>query len=97
MRVIAKSTLSTFWERYEDAEVPLKTWCKIIEKADWKDAHDVKKIYADTSIIGSNRIVLNIKGNKYRIVMYAVFKFRKIFIRFVGTHQQYDRIDVKTI
>jgi mRNA interferase HigB len=97
MRVIAGSTLRAFWERHEDAEVPLKTWYKIIEKADWKDAHDVKKIYEDASIIGSNRIVFNIKGNKYRIVVYAVFKFRKIFIRFVGTHQQYDRIDVKTI
>lgn len=97
MRVIAKSTLKAFWEKHEEAEVPLKTWYKIAEKSDWRDGHEVKRTYADASIIGSNRIVFNIKGNKYRIVVYAVFKVKKIFIRFVGTHQQYDRIDVKTI
>ena len=97
MRVIAKSTLKSFWEKHADAEVPLKTWYKIAEKSDWSDSHDVKKIYSDASIVGNNRIVFNIKGNKYRIVVYMIFKYRKMFIRFVGTHQQYDRIDAKTI
>lgn len=97
MRVIAKSTLKAFWEKHADAEVPLRTWYKIVEKLDWKDAHDVKSTYADASIISSNRVVFNIKGNKYRIVVYVIFKYRKMFIRFVGTHQQYDRIDAKTI
>jgi mRNA interferase HigB len=97
MRVIAKSTLRTFWEKHPDAEVPLKTWYKIVEKADWRDPHDVKEAYSDLSVVGSNRLVFNIKGNKYRLVVYVVFKFRKVFVRFVGTHQQYDRIDVKTI
>lgn len=97
MRVIAKSTLKSFWEKHADSEIPLKTWLKIVEKSDWKDSHDVKLIYADVSVIGSNRLVFNIKGNRYRIVVYVVFKFQKMFIRFVGTHQQYDHIDVKTI
>jgi mRNA interferase HigB len=97
MRVIAKSTLRAFWEKHSDAEVALKTWYKIVEKADWKDSHQVKKVYADVGIIGSNRLVFNIRGNKYRIVVYLIYRFQKIFIRFVGTHQQYDRIDAKTI
>jgi mRNA interferase HigB len=97
MRVIAKSTLKAFWEKHADAEIPLKTWYKIVEKADWKDNQDVKKLFGDVSVIGNNRLVFNIKGNRYRIVVYVVFKFRKIFIRFIGTHQQYDRIDVKII
>jgi mRNA interferase HigB len=97
MRVIAKSTLRAFWEKHSDAEVPLKTWYKIAEKANWKDSNEVKEVYSDVSIIGSNRLVFNIKGNKYRLVVYVIFKFQKMFIRFVGTHQQYDRIDVKTI
>jgi mRNA interferase HigB len=97
MRVIAKSTLRAFWEKHSDAEVPLKTWYKIAEKANWKDSHEVKEVYSDVSIIGSNRLVFNIKGNKYRLVVYVIFKFQKMFIRFVGTHHQYDRIDVKTI
>ncbi len=97
MRVIAKSTLRAFWEKHTDAEVPLKTWYKIVEKANWSDPHEVKEVYSDVSVVGSNRLVFNIKGNKYRLVVYVVFKFRKVFVRFVGTRQQYDRIDVKTI
>ncbi len=97
MRVIAKSTLRAFWGKHADAEVPLKTWYKIAEKANWKDSHEVKEVYSDVSVIGTNRLVFNIKGNKYRLVVYVIFKFRKMFIRFVGTNQQYDRIDVKTI
>ena len=97
MRVIARSMLRAFWEKHADAEVPLKTWYKIVENADWNDAHDVKKIYSDASIIGNNRVVFNIKGNRYRIVVYVIFKFKKVFIRFIGTHHQYDRIDAKNI
>lgn len=97
MRIIAKSTLRLFWEKHEDAEVPLKVWYKIVEKTNWTISHEVKKDFATVSIVGDNRLVFNIKGNNYRIVVYTVFKFQKIFIRFVGTHQQYDKIDAKTI
>ena len=97
MRIIAKSTLRRFWEKYNDAEVPLKTWHKIVEKQNWKNAHDIKQMYGDASIIGSNRVVFNIKGNHYRLVVYIVFKVQKVFIRFIGTHKQYDIINVKTI
>jgi len=97
MRIIAKSTLREFWEKYNDAEVPLKTWHKIVEKQEWKNTHDVKKLFGDASIVGGNRVVFNIKGNNYRLIVYIVFKMQKVFIRFVGTHKQYDRIDVKTI
>ncbi len=97
MRIIAKSTLCAFWEKHADAEVPLKTWYKILEKADWKNNHDIKIIYVDASVVGNNRVVFNIKGNHYRIVVYIIFKFKKVFIRFIGTHQQYDKIDAKNI
>jgi len=97
MRIIARSALRAFWEKHGDAEIPLKTWYKIVEKAEWNNSHDIKKVYADASIIGANRIVFNIKGNNYRVVVYIVYKFKKVFIRFVGTHQQYNRIDAKNI
>ena len=97
MRIIAKSTLREFWEKHSDAEVPLKTWHKIVEKQVWKNTHDIKKVFGSASIIGENRVVFNIKGNDYRLVVYVVFKIQKVFIRFVGTHKQYDKIDVKTI
>jgi mRNA interferase HigB len=97
MRIIAKSTLREFWEKYSDAEVPLKTWHKITEKEEWKNMHDIKKIFGSASIVGENRVVFNIKGNDYRLVVYIVFKVQKVFIRFIGTHKQYDKIDVRTI
>jgi mRNA interferase HigB len=97
MRIIAKSTLREFWEKHNDAEVPLKTWHKIVEKQNWQNTHDIKQMYGDASIIGSNRVVFNIKGNNYRLVVYIVFKVQKVFIRFIGTHKQYDNIDVRTI
>ena len=104
MRIIAKSTLRAFWEKHKDAEIPLKTWHKIVEKEEWKNMHDIKKIFGNASIVGENRVVFNIKGNDYRIkgndyrlVVYIVFRMQKVFIRFIGTHKQYDKIDVKTI
>lgn len=97
MRIIAKSTLREFWEKHNDAEVPLKTWHKIVEKQNWKNMHDIKQMYGDASIVGNNRVVFNIKGNNYRLVVYIVFKVQKVFIRFIGTHKQYDNIDVRTI
>ena len=97
MRIIAKSTLRAFWEKHNDAEIPLKTWHKIVEKEEWKNMHDIKKIFGNASIVGENRVVFNIKGNDYRLVVYIVFRMQKVFIRFIGTHKQYDKIDVKTI
>ena len=97
MRIIAKSTLREFREIHNDAEIPLKTWHKIVEKQSWKNMHDIKNLFGDASIVGHNRVVFNIKGNHYRLVVYVVFKMQKIFIRFIGTHKEYDRIDVRTI
>lgn len=97
MRIIAKSTLRTFWEKHPNAEIPLKTWHKIVEKQNWKNMQDIKKLFGNASIINNTRVVFNIKGNDYRLVAYIVFSVRKLFIRFVGTHKQYDKIDVKKI
>ena len=97
MRIIAKSTLRSFWEKHNAAEIPLKTWHKLVQKQQWNNTHDVKKLFGDASIVANNRVVFNIKRNDYRLVAYIVFKWQKIFIRFVGTHKQYDRIDVKTV
>ena len=97
MRIIAKRTLRDFWEKHSDAEVPLKTWYWIVEKQEWKNAHDIKKLFGNASIIGNNRAVFNIKGNDYRLVVYIVFPVQKVFIRFICTHKQYDKIDARTI
>ncbi len=99
MRVIAIGTLKKFWEKpqYADAEQNLRAWYAEVRKASWKNSNDVKKMYTTSSIVGNNRIVFNIKGNKYRLIVAVDYSFQIIFIRFIGTHIEYDKIDAKTI
>ncbi len=100
MRVIARRTLREFWESsaaYADAEGPLKAWFSEAEHADWGMPADVKTHYRNASILRENRVVFNIGGNKYRLVVRINYAARIVFIRFVGTHEDYDRIDAVTI
>jgi mRNA interferase HigB len=96
-RILSKSTLREFWESHAETEQYLKTWYDTAMNADWKTLNDVKQTYANASILKDNRIVFNIKGNSYLLI--AKFNFEKqwIFIRFVGTHEAYDKIDANTI
>lgn len=96
MRVIAKSTLRAFWLRHPDAEGPLLAWFREVEKEDWDAPAKVRQKYGSASFVG-DRIVFNIKGNKYRLVVHVNFGFRIVFVRFVGTHKQYDAVDVREI
>ncbi|MEQ8417045.1 MAG: type II toxin-antitoxin system HigB family toxin [Imperialibacter sp.] len=96
-RIFAKSTLREYWEKHADAEQHLKTWYDTAKNSNWKTPNDVKNTYANASVLRSERIVFNIKGNAYRLV--AKFNFEKqwIFIRFIGTHAEYDKIDANSI
>lgn len=96
-RIFAKSTLREYWEKQPDTEQYLKTWYDTAMGSGWKTPADVKQTYANASILKDSRIVFNIKGNSYRLV--AKFNFEKqwAFIRFIGTHNEYDKIDANTI
>ena len=96
-RIFAKSTLRDFWLAHPDSEQYLKTWFDTTMNSNWKTPNDVKQTYASASILKDSRIVFNIKGNSYRLV--AKFNFEKqwIFIRFIGTHSDYDKINADTI
>ena len=96
-RVFAKSTLREFWEKYPDSEQYLKTWYDTAMNADWKTPNDVKQSYANASILKDSRIVFNIKGNSYRLVVKFNFERQLAFIRFIGTHAGYDKIDANRI
>jgi mRNA interferase HigB len=96
-RIFAKSTLRDFWEKYPDAEQYLKTWYDTAMSSDWKSPKDVKQTYANASILKNSRVVFNIKGNAYRLVTKFNFEKQWIFIRFIGSHKEYDNIDVDTI
>jgi len=97
MRVISRKILRQFWERHPDARQPLQAWYADIKHANWKKPSDIKSVYQTASFISSNRIVFNIKGNQYRIVVVVEYRFGTVFIRFVGTHQEYDRINAEAI
>lgn len=97
MRVIAKRTLRDFWEKHADSEQSLKSWYHESQNAQWKTPNDVKKHYPSASILVNNRIVFNIKGNKYRLVVKINYDFQIIWIRFVGMHAGYDKIDATKI
>jgi mRNA interferase HigB len=96
-RIFAKSTLKNFWAIYPDSEQYLKTWYDTAMSSNWKTPNEVKQTYVTASILKDSRIVFNIKGNSYRLV--AKFNFEKqwIFIRFVGTHLEYDKINANNI
>jgi mRNA interferase HigB len=97
MRIIAKSTLQTFWRRHPDAEGPLLAWYREVEKEDWAGPSDVKNKYSSASFIKGNRIVFNIKGNDYRLIIKTNYKYRVVYVRFVGTHADYDKINAEEV
>lgn len=97
MRIIAKKTLRKFWERHPDAKGPLLAWYGEVEHEDWAKPADVKAKYGHASIIDSERVVFNIKGNHYRLVVRIDYVRRIVYVRFVGTHADYDGVNAKEV
>lgn len=97
MRVIAKRTLRDFWEKHADSEQQLKAWYNEAEQANWKSPNEIKKDYPSASILEDNRMVFNIKGNRYRLIVKINYNYGVVWIRFVGTHAEYDKIDATKI
>lgn len=99
MRIISRKTLRLFWEKphYADAEQALKAWFREASNADWASPAEIKAEFRTASIISNNRVVFNIRGNKYRLVVKVNYAYRMIYIRFIGTHAQYDRINVEEV
>jgi len=97
VRVIAKRTLHDFWEKHADSEQQLKAWYNEAEQADWKSPNHIKKDYPSASILEDNRVVFNIKGNNYRLIVRINYKYGVVWIRFVGTHAEYDKVDATKI
>src|SRR5690606_17322788 len=97
MRVIAVGTLKAFWERHAQAEQPLKAWYDEARAAKWKTPQDIKGAYASASFLRNNRVVFNIKGNDYRLVVSVSYKVRMVYSKFVGTHAEYDDVDASNV
>ena len=99
MRIIAVSALREFWSRpgRRDAEQPLRAWVHIVRAADWTKPTDVKHMFRSADIVGNNRAVFDIGGNKYRLVAAIHYRGKRIYVRFIGTHKDYDRVDAATV
>ncbi len=97
MRIISRRTLREFWVKHSDAERPLQAWYANVKRANWKTPSDVKAAYRNASFVENNRVVFNIKGNTYRLVVAINYQYGIIYIRFIGTHQEYDRINAATV
>ena len=99
MRIIALSKLKNFWETpaYIDAKEPLLAWHRFVLNADWASPADIKADLRSASILRDGRAIFNIAGNKYRLVVWINYPYRIVYIRFVGTHAQYDAIDPQTL
>ena len=96
MHVISRPKLIKFWTKHPDSETALRVWFKKVGQSKWKSINDLKADFPTADYVGNNRLVFDIKGNKYRIIVLVFFTGQKMFIRFVGTHAEYDKIDAKT-
>ena len=97
VRVIAVSTLRSFWERHPDAEQPLKAWYQEATGATWTQPADIKAHYRSASVLKNRRVVFNIKGNDYRLIVAIAYKLQIVYVKFVGTHKEYDAVDAETV
>lgn len=97
MRVIAKSTLREFWTAHADAEQPLRAWLTDADKAAWSSPNDLTENYSNISILAGNRVCFNIKGNHYRLIIEVIYQAQVLYIKFIGTHSEYSKIDAETV
>lgn len=97
MRIIALPPLAAFYTKHADAEAAIKAWMAHVRNAEWQSPNDVKADFASASILGNNRIVFNIKGNDYRLIVAVSYVAQIVLIKFVGTHAEYDRVNALTV
>lgn len=97
LRIIAKKILQEFWEKHSDSQQQLKSWYQETNEVKWSNPKQIKKEYPSASFLTDNRVVFNIKGNKYRLIVKINYEYHMIWIRFIGTHAEYDKIDATKI
>src|SRR5574338_214155 len=97
MRVVSRKMLRQFWKKHPEARQALQAWYIDVKHAHWKNPSDIKTVYQNASFLSNNRVVFNIKGNAYRVIVVVLYKYGNVYIRFVGTHKNYSRINAETI
>jgi mRNA interferase HigB len=98
MQVIALRTLKQFWERHPQAELPIRNWYAVASRATWSTPADVKRRFGTTvDFVADNRIIFDLAGNRYRLVVHVAYRYGRVLVKFIGTHAEYDRIDPETV
>ena len=98
MQIIAKKALRDFWAKHNQAEAPLTAWYLVVSRSEWAGPADIKAAFGTTvDFVGDNRVIFDIGGNKYRLVVHVAYRFRRVLIKFVGTRKEYDKIDPETV
>lgn len=97
MRLIALKTLRDFWTAHPDVEQALRAWADEVRQAEWSQPTDIKERYASASVLKDRRVVFNVKGNQYRVVVAIAYQFRAVYVKFVGTHAEYDQIEADNV
>lgn len=97
MQVIALKTLRTFWEKHLQAESPLRAWHSAVSKAEWATTADIREMSRSADFVADNRVIFNIGGNKYRLSVHVSYEYKRVLIKFIGTHREYDKINPETV
>lgn len=97
MRIIALKTIKEFWNKHPETEQQLRAWYDEVKKADWRKPNDLLREFPNVRVIKNDRAIFNVKGNKYRLVIAVKYDFKIVYIRFIGTHKEYDKINAEEI
>ena len=98
MQVIARRTLKEFWERHPQAEGSVRAWFAAVSKERWQGPSDIKRRFGTTvDFVADNRVIFDLGGDKYRLIIHVSYEFGRVLVKFIGTHAEYDRIDPETV
>jgi mRNA interferase HigB len=98
MQIVALRTLRQFWEKHPQAEAPIKVWYAVAAKAEWASPADIKRQFGTTvDFVGDHRVIFDLGGNKYRLILHVAYAYRRALVKFVGTHAEYDKINAETV
>ena len=97
MQIIARRTLREFWEVHSPAEAPLRTWYVLVATAEWTGPSDVRAMFGSADFVGGNRVIFNLGGNKYLLIVHVAYAYKRVLVKFIGTHADYDKINAETV
>lgn len=97
MHIIARKTLRVFWERHPDSEDSLRSWHNQVEKEAWETPQQIMESFPNARMIGRNRAIFNVKGNRYRLIVHIDYQMKRVYVRFIGTHAEYDLVDAREV